>query len=423
MFALDGPSDATTVTTAAPDSRLELFVRGNDGALWHIWQEAPGGSWLTWSSHGGAGGGFASARRWPSTPMAGWSSSCGARTAPSGTSGRRRRAARGRPGPPTAASVVASPAPRRWPSTATAGWSSSCGARTAPSGTSGRRGGAARGRRTGPPTAASVVASPAPGAGPQRRWPAGALRAGQGRRPLAHRQEAPGGSWLTWSSHGGAGGGFASARCWPSTATAGWSSSCGATTAPSGTSGRSSGAARGRPGPPTAAPAVASPAPGAGSQRRRPAGALRAGQRRRPRAHLADGAERLVVEGLVVPRQRRRWLRQRPALALNGDGRLELFVRGNDGALWHKWQEQRGGAWSTWSSRGSAGGGFAGSPPDRVSPPRRARRPPRPPGWAVRPPCPGRATAATARRSPTRSSGAARSRCTSAKRCWIGATP
>ena len=52
-----------------------------------------------------------------------------------------------------------------------------------------------------------------------------------------------------------------------------------------------------------------------------------------------------------------------PALALNGEGRLEVFVPGNDGALWHRWQEQRGGAWSKeWVSRGSVGGGFASTP-------------------------------------------------------------
>jgi hypothetical protein len=54
-----------------------------------------------------------------------------------------------------------------------------------------------------------------------------------------------------------------------------------------------------------------------------------------------------------------------PTLALNGDGRLELFVRGSDGALWHRWQKERGGAWSqTWLSHSSAGGGFAADPPD-----------------------------------------------------------
>ena len=39
-----------------------------------------------------------------------------------------------------------------------------------------------------------------------------------------------------------------------------------------------------------------------------------------------------------------------PALALNAHGRLELFARGNDGALWHIWQEELGGAWSAWYS-------------------------------------------------------------------------
>ena len=36
------------------DGRLEVFVRGTDGALWHIWQTAPhAGPWSAWSSLGG----------------------------------------------------------------------------------------------------------------------------------------------------------------------------------------------------------------------------------------------------------------------------------------------------------------------------------------------------------------------------------
>src|SRR5450432_1966385 len=39
---------------------------------------------------------------------------------------------------------------------------------------------------------------------------------------------------------------------------------------------------------------------------------------------------------------------------MNADGRLELFVRGSDGALWHKWQTKpSGGPWSDgWISHG-----------------------------------------------------------------------
>jgi acylphosphatase len=35
------------------DGRLEVFVRGSDGALWHIWQTAPNGNWSGWHSLGG----------------------------------------------------------------------------------------------------------------------------------------------------------------------------------------------------------------------------------------------------------------------------------------------------------------------------------------------------------------------------------
>jgi len=30
------------------DGRLELFARGADKALWHIWQVAPNGGWSGW---------------------------------------------------------------------------------------------------------------------------------------------------------------------------------------------------------------------------------------------------------------------------------------------------------------------------------------------------------------------------------------
>jgi hypothetical protein len=35
------------------DGRLEVFAKGLDGALWHIWQLAPGGPWSSWHSLGG----------------------------------------------------------------------------------------------------------------------------------------------------------------------------------------------------------------------------------------------------------------------------------------------------------------------------------------------------------------------------------
>jgi len=51
-----------------------------------------------------------------------------------------------------------------------------------------------------------------------------------------------------------------------------------------------------------------------------------------------------------------------PALAQNADGRLELYARGSDGALWHIWQTAPNNGWAAWFSQGAAGGGFAGSP-------------------------------------------------------------
>jgi hypothetical protein len=40
-----------------------------------------------------------------------------------------------------------------------------------------------------------------------------------------------------------------------------------------------------------------------------------------------------------------------PAVALNADGRLEVFVRGSDNALYHIWQTKPAdGPWSAWSS-------------------------------------------------------------------------
>ena len=35
------------------DGRIEVFVRGDDSALWHIWQTAPSNGWSTWATLGG----------------------------------------------------------------------------------------------------------------------------------------------------------------------------------------------------------------------------------------------------------------------------------------------------------------------------------------------------------------------------------
>src|SRR5262249_9555877 len=35
------------------NGRLELFVNDSNGAVWHIWQTAPGASWSDWDSLGG----------------------------------------------------------------------------------------------------------------------------------------------------------------------------------------------------------------------------------------------------------------------------------------------------------------------------------------------------------------------------------
>ena len=40
------------------------------------------------------------------------------------------------------------------------------------------------------------------------------------------------------------------------------------------------------------------------------------------------------------------------ASARNADGRLEVFARGSDGALWHKWQTAPNDGWSGWASLG-----------------------------------------------------------------------
>jgi hypothetical protein len=40
-------------------------------------------------------------------------------------------------------------------------------------------------------------------------------------------------------------------------------------------------------------------------------------------------------------------------VAMDSDGRLEVFARGTDGALWHNWQTvPHAGPWSGWASLG-----------------------------------------------------------------------
>lgn len=75
------------------DGRLEVFARGTDGALWHIWQTAPNNGWSGWASRGGIiqgpialgrnadgrlevfvrGGDNALWHKWQTAPNNGWS--------------------------------------------------------------------------------------------------------------------------------------------------------------------------------------------------------------------------------------------------------------------------------------------------------------------------------------------------------------
>ncbi|MGA5895076.1 S8 family serine peptidase [Streptomyces venetus] len=45
------------------------------------------------------------------------------------------------------------------------------------------------------------------------------------------------------------------------------------------------------------------------------------------------------------------WI-DRLAVSQNNDGRLEIFARGSDGAVWHKWQTTPSNGWSGWESLG-----------------------------------------------------------------------
>jgi hypothetical protein len=50
------------------------------------------------------------------------------------------------------------------------------------------------------------------------------------------------------------------------------------------------------------------------------------------------------------------------AVANNQDGRLELFAIGDDGGLWHAWQESPNGGWSSWDKFPSPGVKLVGRP-------------------------------------------------------------
>ncbi len=51
--SLGGVITSTPALISNADGRLEAFARGTDGAVWHIWQTAPSGGWSGWASLGG----------------------------------------------------------------------------------------------------------------------------------------------------------------------------------------------------------------------------------------------------------------------------------------------------------------------------------------------------------------------------------
>jgi hypothetical protein len=53
-----------------------------------------------------------------------------------------------------------------------------------------------------------------------------------------------------------------------------------------------------------------------------------------------------------------------PVVGASADGRLELFLTGEDGNIWHKRQTAASGSWSAWVSEGAAGGGFSATAPE-----------------------------------------------------------
>ena len=51
--SLGGEITSSPVVTSDADGRLEVFARGTDNALWHMWQTAPNNGWSSWASLGG----------------------------------------------------------------------------------------------------------------------------------------------------------------------------------------------------------------------------------------------------------------------------------------------------------------------------------------------------------------------------------
>lgn len=50
-----------------------------------------------------------------------------------------------------------------------------------------------------------------------------------------------------------------------------------------------------------------------------------------------------------------------PVAAKNADGRIEAFTVGSDGALWHIWQTAPGNGWGNWFSSGKPAAGLSGA--------------------------------------------------------------
>jgi hypothetical protein len=70
-----------------------------------------------------------------------------------------------------------------------------------------------------------------------------------------------------------------------------------------------------------------------------------------------------LIDALVRIRQTEQQTDSSSWLAAGADGRLNLFARGSDGAVWHIWQTAVNNGWSSWLSRGSPQGArLNGSP-------------------------------------------------------------
>lgn len=52
-----------------------------------------------------------------------------------------------------------------------------------------------------------------------------------------------------------------------------------------------------------------------------------------------------------------------PVVGASADGRLELFMTAADGNIWHRWQTAASNGWSAWTSETSAGCGFTDAAP------------------------------------------------------------